>query len=244
VLDFVAAMEKCSVRDAALRLTEWFSIPMPDQDSKQARAAEKKSEPDSPASTEVGESTLVNQPLKFQLKNIDHAHPYFTAHGIKKETAEQFGVGLFSGKGSIAAGSSFPFTTPQISRALFYNLHCLLESKPQHVVIVEGFFDCMQVCQAGFSCVALMGSSLSGQQEKLLVQNFPAAVLLLDGDEAGRAGTEECIRRLVGQVFVKTIGLPEGKQPDMLSTEELELLLKKITVGMKGKETDEADRSS
>src|SRR5947207_2004339 len=72
VLDFTAAMEKCSVRDAALKLMEWFRVPMPDQDSKQARVAEKKSESDGPASTEVGESTLVNKPLSFQLKNIDH----------------------------------------------------------------------------------------------------------------------------------------------------------------------------
>ena len=27
VLDFVAAMEKCSVRDAALKLQDWYSIP-------------------------------------------------------------------------------------------------------------------------------------------------------------------------------------------------------------------------
>src|SRR5690349_11865136 len=30
VLDFVAAMEKCSVRDAALKLKEWFSVPTGD----------------------------------------------------------------------------------------------------------------------------------------------------------------------------------------------------------------------
>src|SRR6266566_1359581 len=35
VLDFVAAMEKCSVRDAALKLAEWFSISMPEQDGKE-----------------------------------------------------------------------------------------------------------------------------------------------------------------------------------------------------------------
>ena len=33
VLDLVAAIEKCNVRDAALRLRDWFSLPMPGQDS-------------------------------------------------------------------------------------------------------------------------------------------------------------------------------------------------------------------
>ena len=36
------------------------------------------------------------------------------------------------------------------------------------VVLVEGFFDCMKVTQAGFPCVALMGSTMSKAQEELL----------------------------------------------------------------------------
>src|SRR5947207_12336060 len=35
VLDFVAAMEKCSVRDAAVKIAERFSISAPSQDDKQ-----------------------------------------------------------------------------------------------------------------------------------------------------------------------------------------------------------------
>src|ERR1044071_4633109 len=62
VLDFVAAMEKCSVRDAAFRLTEWFSVPIPEQDGKRKTPAE---EPEPTASAIVGESKLVNKPLGF-----------------------------------------------------------------------------------------------------------------------------------------------------------------------------------
>src|SRR5436190_24112831 len=61
VLDFVAAMEKCSVRDAAMKLTQWFSIPMPEQGDQKKPIAEK--QPDSPASTEKTEGTAVNPPL-------------------------------------------------------------------------------------------------------------------------------------------------------------------------------------
>src|SRR5436853_4800208 len=35
VLDFVAAMEKSSVRDAAVKLREWFSVSGPAEDSRQ-----------------------------------------------------------------------------------------------------------------------------------------------------------------------------------------------------------------
>ena len=48
---------------------------------------------------------------------------------------------------------------------------------------------------------------------------------MLDGDEAGRAGVQDCVARLVGQVFVKAIALPDGKQPDMLTVDELRGLL-------------------
>jgi DNA primase len=50
-----------------------------------------------------------------------------------------------------------------------FNLHRAIgESGGQsQVVVVEGFFDCMKVSAAGLACVALMGSSLSAQQEAL-----------------------------------------------------------------------------
>jgi hypothetical protein len=44
-------------------------------------------------------------------------------------------------------------------------------------------------------------------------------------------------------MFVKASGLPEGKQPDMLSAEDLELLLKN-SGWVKRNETDETDRSA
>src|SRR5580658_9582194 len=65
VLDLVAAMEKISVRDAALK---------PPEAAKPERSA--------------GESTTAtNKPLNFQLKNVDPAHPYISSRGITKETA-------------------------------------------------------------------------------------------------------------------------------------------------------------
>src|ERR1700730_206791 len=70
VLDFVAAMEKSSVRDAALKLSEWFTIPREVASTVMKATSEK-------AKTEVGESkSQPNTPLRFQLKGIDHTHPH------------------------------------------------------------------------------------------------------------------------------------------------------------------------
>ena len=52
-----------------------------------------------------------------------------------------------------------------------YNLHRAKDhAKEQGLIVVEGFFDCMRLHQAGIpNVVALMGSSLSEEQEALLV---------------------------------------------------------------------------
>src|SRR5580658_5180806 len=75
VLDLVAAMEKISVRDAALKLAEWFTIRQPESPPKPPEAAKPE--------RSAGESTTAtNKPLNFQLKNVDPAHPYISSRGI------------------------------------------------------------------------------------------------------------------------------------------------------------------
>jgi len=238
VLDFVAAMEKCSVRDAAMKLQEWFAIDSTTAPGEGTAAKEEKR----------GEGTEpANKPLGFALKGIDLTHPYLAERGITKETAETFGVGLFSGRGSMNgrvvipihnelgelvayAGRSIDGSEPRYklpagfhkSRVLF-NLH---RTTGPEVIVVEGFFDCMKVWQSGHSSVvALMGSSLSDQQERLLLGRFKKITLLLDGDDAGRSAADEIGARLIRRVHVRIVEPPDGKQPDQLDREELGVLL-------------------
>lgn len=242
VLDFVAAMEKCSVRDAALKLQDWYSVPQ------SASADAVKTEPSAKG---VGESAT-NKPLSFQLKGIDHAHPYLTERGITQETAETFGVGYFGGKGSMRgrivipihnkrgelvayAGRAIDGSEPRYKLPAgfhksveLFNLHRAIgeSNVDRRVVVVEGFFDCLQVTQAGLPCVALMGSSLSDAQEDLLVRHFESAWLMLDGDEAGRQAATECVARIGRRMWVRVAEVPDEKQPDQLSGSELRLLSK------------------
>ena len=48
---------------------------------------------------------------------------------------------------------------------------------------------------------------------------------MLDGDEAGRKAAGEIGGRLVHKVWVRVVDLPDGKQPDQLSTAELQAVL-------------------
>ena len=90
------------------------------------------------------------------------------------------------------------------------------------IVLVEGFFDCMKVTQAGYPCVALMGSTMSKAQEELLREHFGHVVVMLDGDEAGRRASQEIADRLQCVVYqVQLVELLNDVQPDNLAVEEI-----------------------
>jgi DNA primase len=262
VLDFVAAMEKCSVRDAGLKLQEWFDLKVGDGAVKSAPggspalenklATEGRAGAQNPSTDEGanGGQKGPNKVLGFELRGIDHGHAYLTGRGITRETAEHFGVGFFSGKGSMAGRVVFPIHNERgelvayAGRAIdgsdpryklpagfhksleLYNLHRAVATGQRGVIVVEGFFDAMKLHQAGFPfVVALMGCSMSEEQERLLVAHAEMVLLMLDGDEAGQKGTDEILLRLSRRVWTKAVRLPGEKQPDQLSIEELKELL-------------------
>jgi DNA primase len=253
VLDFVAAMENCSVRDAAIKLQSIFLVPaagQPQAAAGQETAQQKVStmpeeklvskESDGAAESEA------NKPLDFML-DVNPAHQYLAERGITEETARKFGVGHYLSKkrpgimhGRIIipvhnpkaelvayAGRSIDGTEPRYKfpagfrKSLeLFNLDRVKDETS--VVVVEGFFDCMKVSQAGYPCVALMGCTMSKAQEKLLADHFGQIVLMLDGDVAGRGATEEISERLQRVVFqVRTVELNDGVQPDQLGAEAI-----------------------
>ena len=108
-----------------------------------------------------------------------------------------------------------------------FNLHRAAEQAHEHgLVIVEGFFDVMWLWQHGVrNAVALMGSSMSEDQERFIVAAVGSqghVALMLDEDAAGWRCREEVLERLLPHVYVKVIGLgEEGMQPDQLSAEAI-----------------------
>ena len=258
VLDFVAAMETCSIRDAAIKLQTWFLVPIagescgptgkePHAESSVGKEPEPQLVSKENRNGAVGESES-NKPLLFELQKIDGAHPYLAERGLTEETARTFGVGFFSGKGSMHdrivipihnrngelvayAGRAIDGSEPRYKfpagfhKSLeLFNLHRVRGELS--TVLVEGFFDCMKITQAGFACVALMGSTMSKPQEELLTEHFGHVVVMLDGDEAGKESALGISDRLQRAVYrVDRLDLPHGVQPDQLSVDELHRLL-------------------
>jgi DNA primase len=243
VLDFVAAMEVCSVREAALRLQQWFGIhPFgvrldPAAAPRQNRELVRKEE---------GR----NVPLRFALTGVETNHPYLAQRGIDPPTAAEFGVGFYPGPGLMSgrivipirnlrgqlvayAGRALDGRPPKYKlpagfhKALeLFNLQRAVATGGKTVIVVEGYFDCMRVHQAGFpGVVALMGSSLSAAQESGLLHHFERIVLMLDGDAAGRAASEAIAARLSGCRLAPVVRVPAGSQPDQLSCSAIRQLL-------------------
>jgi DNA primase len=232
VLDFVAAMERCSLREAAVRLPQPALLPagVPPAASKQLVTKRR----GAPAT------------LGFTLRGIDSTHAYFSARGIDQRTAEQFGAGLYSGAGIFSGRLVIPIHNqhgklvaycgravdgsepryrfpPGFAKSeILFNFHRAAAAEKPAVIVVEGFFDCLKLHQAGVrSVVALMGSALYPSQERLLIERFRHVILMLDGDAAGRHATAEIAPRLRSHCTVDVIHLAPDTQPDQMTSDEL-----------------------
>jgi len=92
--------------------------------------------------------------------------------------------------------------------------------------LTEGFFDAIYLHQCGYvGALALLGSYVSHIQVGKLVKQFDKVFIIGDGDKAGRKMTDEIFVRLSTAVDCKRVYMPEGKDPDELSVEDLRQLL-------------------
>jgi Toprim-like/DNA primase catalytic core, N-terminal domain len=240
ILDLVAYMEACSIREAALRLRGWSDTSretgLPDQlVSKGKRAGRNQEE-------------LPRLPFTLWLR----WHPYLEQRGIQRQTAAWFGAGYYGGSGFLRGRMVFPIHDERGKlvayagrvmdgrepRYLFppgfrksqvvFNLHRAVKSAARQggvAIVVEGFFDCLKVHQAGYgNVVALMGASVSDRQAELLDTYFGELVVMLDGDEVGWRASRVLAARWPAAYMA---WVPAGWQPDQLSSEEIERILRR-----------------
>lgn len=112
------------------------------------------------------------------------------------------------------------------SRIVYGLSEALGEATSAPLVVVEGPFKVYHLVQSGVStAVAIFGSSLSDDQAEILVSTGRAIVLLFDGDEAGQKGMRAAAGKLIRRAFVRVVALPDGQDPDQLSSDELGELL-------------------
>jgi len=106
------------------------------------------------------------------------------------------------------------------SRVL-YGINQALPSidKTKSVILVEGYFDAVVLSQEGFSnVVAILGTTVTPEQSRLLSRKVRRATFLLDSDDAGiMAALKGCFVLLSQNIEPSVALLPEGVDPDEMA---------------------------
>jgi len=117
VLEFVSKKEETTLREAALKLSDWFDLPLAEKpESKQNPNSEKskkirKSSPTKELAARIDED-MPNQTLGFKLENLDANHPYLAERGLLPECIAHFGLG-YCEKGSMKGRIAIPIHNPE-----------------------------------------------------------------------------------------------------------------------------------
>jgi DNA primase len=101
---------------------------------------------------------------------------------------------------------------------VLYGLHHARGSaqKAGRMVVVEGYFDCLSLHQAGIeNVVASCGTSLTSHQVALAARYVPEVVMNYDPDAAGQTAMRKSIELLLAKnLRVRILKLPQGLDPD------------------------------
>lgn len=119
------------------------------------------------------------------------------------------------------------------SQELFNIDRAIKEPADLPLVIVEGFFDAMKLHQHGCrKVVALMGSTMSAAQEELIRQHTNSqshVIVMLDENEAGKAGREDIACRLSKFCFVRVHQFDqEDMEPEHLTPDQVQQLVEGV----------------
>jgi len=164
-------------------------------------------------------------------------------HCSKGMMADRIAIPIHNVKGEVVAyAGRFPgepgeetpkYKLPQgfrKSQELFNVDRAIKEPTDHPLVIVEGFFDAIKLHQNGCKkVVALMGSTMSAAQEEIIRQHTSSrsqVIVMLDENEAGRAGSEDIACRLSKFCFVRVYQFEKpDMEPEHLSAEEVQQFL-------------------
>lgn len=117
----------------------------------------------------------------------------------------------------------FPPRLPK--KQLLYNFHRVKPLRPPTLVIVEDPWSVMRLHQIKVPAVALLGAHLFPEQRCLLLDS-PLLVLMLDADDTGRKAARRIHQQMQIYTTVRIASLPDGKDPDDLTDEQLVRILR------------------
>lgn len=174
-----------------------------------------------------------------QLQQYRYYHPYMYKRGLTDEIIERYDIGydkindmitfpvrdiqgrcLFLAKRSVKGKF---FILPQGKNKPLYGVYELDYSKSD-IYIVESFFNALTLAKWGYNAIAMMGTGSNYQYKLINELPFRTIHLCLDGDMAGRHGTEKLLKIIKNGVLVYNHVLPDGKDVNDLTEDEFNQL--------------------
>lgn len=235
VIDLVRQLDNATYQQAAAYLasladTPWI-LPPPSQPANPTKAPQRKP----------------FRPFARRL-NLDPTASLLISKGITPTTAAIFDVGAYHGPGFLhrcigvrlhdPAGHPLGYAGRRLQASdanrygkwklppgfprssILYGFHRIATSLDTGLCIVECPWAVMRLHQLAIPAVALLGTSLSPHQCRLLA-GAHRIVLLLDGDHAGRWAARRIHNTLCRTNDVRLVALPDGSDPDDLDDSHL-----------------------
>ena len=174
------------------------------------------------------------------LTQFEHECSYLNSRGISAEVMKRFHIGY----DPVSNMVTFPVwdekdnlvmvTKRSIKDKIFYIdkekdkpvylLNEIKKNNTQKVYVCESQINALTLWTWGYPAVALIGTGSKNQYEILNRSGIRNYILCLDGDEAGKKGTERFRNNIRKDVFVSVKSIPEGKDVNDLTKEEFEKL--------------------
>lgn len=116
ILDFVSRRDNCTIREAAILISEWFGLSRAEPEARQStnQSSPRRGDRDhnrprreKPETPREHDDEVANKPLGFELTKLDTEHPYLKERELTADTVLRFGIG-FCSSGSMAGRIVIP----------------------------------------------------------------------------------------------------------------------------------------
>lgn len=174
------------------------------------------------------------------LDQYAYFHPYMFKRKLTEEIIIKYKIGWDKEKDAItfpiwdennhllgiserSVNSKYFYLPKDIGKPV-YLLNFIKKEHIQEVYVVESQIDALYLNSLGKSAVALLGTGTKDQYEILKKSGIRIFHLALDGDMAGRHGIMRFIENMPDNIIIDVLLLPEGKDINDLSKEEIDNL--------------------
>lgn len=175
-------------------------------------------------------------------------HPYMRQRKITEQVASVFKVGYDKEENAITfpcwdwSGGLVAINRRCVDKKQFrlasginkavYLLNFIRQWNINTVIVCESQINALTCWGYGLPAIALMGTGSSEQYEILRKSGIRNYILCLDGDEAGRKGTQKFIKNMNKDVLITDIRMPITKDVNDLTKEEFFDILYKNDVNI------------